>query len=62
MMETPVPTRTGLIRSMTRGFIGRCPHCGEGKLFGRFLKVRRIARPAVWSCTTTAPTTCRPTW
>jgi uncharacterized protein (DUF983 family) len=26
-------------RSMVRGFTGRCPHCGEGKLFGRFLKV-----------------------
>ncbi|HEV7438911.1 MAG TPA: DUF983 domain-containing protein [Methylobacterium sp.] len=35
-----IPTRTGLIRSMARGFIGRCPHCGEGKIFGRFLKVR----------------------
>ncbi|MCJ2011195.1 DUF983 domain-containing protein [Methylobacterium sp. J-076] len=38
--QTPAPTRTGLIRAMARGFIGRCPHCGEGKLFGRFLKVR----------------------
>lgn len=26
-------------RAMWRGFLGRCPHCGEGKLFGRFLKV-----------------------
>jgi uncharacterized protein (DUF983 family) len=26
------------LRSMLRGFIGRCPHCGEGHLFGRFLK------------------------
>jgi uncharacterized protein (DUF983 family) len=24
--------------SMKRGFGNRCPHCGEGKLFGRFLK------------------------
>jgi uncharacterized protein (DUF983 family) len=24
--------------SMKRGFLNRCPHCGEGKLFGRFLK------------------------
>jgi uncharacterized protein (DUF983 family) len=23
---------------MLRGFIGRCPHCGEGRLFGRYLK------------------------
>jgi len=25
--------------SLTRGFRGRCPHCGEGKLFRSFLKV-----------------------
>jgi len=25
--------------SLTRGFTGRCPHCGEGKLFRAFLKV-----------------------
>jgi len=24
---------------MWRGFLGRCPHCGEGKLFSGFLKV-----------------------
>lgn len=28
-----------LAKSMWKGFLGRCPHCGEGKLFGRFLKV-----------------------
>lgn len=28
-----------LWRSMARGFAGRCPHCGKGRLFGRFLKV-----------------------
>ncbi len=26
-------------RAMKRGFLGRCPACGEGRLFGRFLKV-----------------------
>jgi uncharacterized protein (DUF983 family) len=26
-------------QAMWRGFLGRCPHCGEGKLFARFLKV-----------------------
>ncbi|SFV12755.1 Uncharacterized conserved protein, DUF983 family [Methylobacterium sp. 174MFSha1.1] len=26
--------------AMWRGFRNRCPHCGEGRLFGRFLKVR----------------------
>lgn len=34
------PVRTGLIKAMARGFLGRCPHCGEGRIFGRFLKVR----------------------
>jgi uncharacterized protein (DUF983 family) len=24
---------------MWRGFRGKCPHCGEGRLFARFLKV-----------------------
>ena len=27
------------IRSMLRGLKGRCPACGEGKLFWRYLKV-----------------------
>ncbi len=28
-----------LIQAMGRGFLGRCPHCNKGRLFGRFLKV-----------------------
>ena len=32
-------TQTTLAQAMWRGFLGRCPHCGEGKLFARFLKV-----------------------
>ncbi len=28
-----------LMRSMKRGALGRCPHCGEGKLFRAYLKV-----------------------
>lgn len=28
----------GLAQSMARGFRCRCPNCGEGRLFGRFLK------------------------
>jgi uncharacterized protein (DUF983 family) len=36
-MNTQEP---GALRSaLLRGFTMRCPHCGEGKLFGRFLKV-----------------------
>jgi uncharacterized protein (DUF983 family) len=28
-----------LAKAMWRGFCGKCPNCGEGHLFGRFLKV-----------------------
>ncbi|MGO4704170.1 DUF983 domain-containing protein [Microvirga sp. 2MCAF38] len=28
-----------LATAMKRGFMGRCPACGKGRLFGRFLKV-----------------------
>lgn len=28
-----------IAKAMWRGFLGRCPNCGEGHLFGRFLKV-----------------------
>jgi uncharacterized protein (DUF983 family) len=28
-----------LAKAVCRGFLGRCPHCGEGRLFPRFLKV-----------------------
>ena len=31
--------QVGLAEAMWRGFKGRCPNCGEGRLFGRFLKV-----------------------
>ncbi len=44
----PVPPqeRTPLVAAMARGFVNRCPHCGKGHLFGRFLKVR----PACEAC------------
>ncbi len=28
-----------VVPAMRRGFMGRCPACGQGRLFGRFLKV-----------------------
>lgn len=28
-----------LMQAMSRGFRGRCPHCGDGRLFRKFLKV-----------------------
>ena len=40
MTAAAIPARTRLIPAMARGFIGRCPHCGQGRIFGRFLKVR----------------------
>lgn len=27
--------------AVKRGFLGRCPSCGEGHIFGRYLKVRQ---------------------
>ncbi|GJD65256.1 hypothetical protein MPEAHAMD_5443 [Methylobacterium frigidaeris] len=38
--------RPSWMLAMWRGFRNRCPHCGEGRLFGRFLKVR----PACEAC------------
>ena len=35
MTKDPV----SLAKAVWRGFRGRCPHCGEGRLFPRFLKV-----------------------
>ena len=35
----PRDNPVSLTRAMLRGFIGRCPHCGKGRLFRRFLKV-----------------------
>ena len=31
--------QVSLSEAMIRGFRGKCPHCGEGRLFRRFLKV-----------------------
>ncbi|WP_019904751.1 DUF983 domain-containing protein [Methylobacterium sp. 77] len=39
-VQTLPGERVGLMKAMARGFLCRCPHCGEGKLFGKFLKVR----------------------
>jgi uncharacterized protein (DUF983 family) len=33
------PRRDSVFRAMTRGLKGRCPHCGQGKIFYRYLKV-----------------------
>lgn len=36
-IEMTAPRETST--AMKRGFFGRCPHCGEGKMFRAFLKV-----------------------
>lgn len=28
-----------MVETLRRGFLGRCPCCGEGRIFGKFLKV-----------------------
>lgn len=35
----PAETPRSLMQAMGRGFMGKCPHCGQGRLFGKFLKV-----------------------
>ena len=37
--ETAIGDKRDLWSAMKRGFRGRCPRCGEGKLFRAFLKV-----------------------
>ncbi|HEY0328907.1 MAG TPA: DUF983 domain-containing protein [Rhodopseudomonas sp.] len=37
--ERIAPGKRPLFTAMKRGFFGRCPRCGEGKLFRAFLKV-----------------------
>lgn len=37
-METDTP-RPDSLAAMRLGWFGRCPRCGEGRLFGRFLKM-----------------------
>ena len=33
------PHTVPALQAVRRGFMGRCPACGQGRLFGRFLKV-----------------------
>jgi uncharacterized protein (DUF983 family) len=44
MMEEQVfgqqaPSERSLMQAIGRGFMCKCPHCGQGRLFGKFLKV-----------------------
>lgn len=38
-LAMPLPQAVSRYTAMKRGFFGRCPACGEGRLFGRYLKV-----------------------
>jgi uncharacterized protein (DUF983 family) len=38
-IHTDSKPRRDLGQAVWRGFLGRCPNCGQGKLFHRFLKV-----------------------
>jgi uncharacterized protein (DUF983 family) len=38
-MNFPPASDRPLLPAMARGFRGRCPNCGKGKLFRKFLKV-----------------------
>jgi uncharacterized protein (DUF983 family) len=44
----PVAERRDTLLAMRRGALGRCPNCGEGRLFSAFLKVA----PACTACGT----------
>jgi uncharacterized protein (DUF983 family) len=37
--DSAIAEKRGVWTAMKRGFRGRCPRCGEGKLFRAFLKV-----------------------
>jgi uncharacterized protein (DUF983 family) len=36
------PSRNALLQSMSRGVRGRCPQCGTGRLFYRYLKISPV--------------------
>ncbi|MCC6948264.1 MAG: DUF983 domain-containing protein [Bradyrhizobiaceae bacterium] len=42
MIPENTPAPRDLLRSLWRGFRGRCPSCGKGKLFRAFLKVADV--------------------
>ncbi len=38
-MQKPPSAELTTARAMQRGLLGRCPHCGRGRMFSAFLKV-----------------------
>ena len=55
------PPKRDLRTAMGRGLRGRCPRCGEGKLFRAFLKIDDACSVCGQEFITTALTICRPT-
>ena len=47
-IPTPPPDRP-LVEAMVRGFVGRCPSCGRGRLFRSYLKVVGACDHEVWA-------------
>ena len=39
-MDTSIPKQRSARNAMARGFMGKCPACGTGKLFRKYLKVQ----------------------
>lgn len=35
------PEDRNMLRAMGRGFVGKCPKCGNGKMFSRFLTLQK---------------------
>lgn len=40
IFKQSMPEERSLMQAVGRGFMCRCPNCGKGKLFGKFLKVQ----------------------
>jgi uncharacterized protein (DUF983 family) len=39
MIDQAIKTQRDTFQAMLRGCMSRCPNCGKGRLYGRFLKV-----------------------
>ena len=58
--QNAMPKSAG--QALWRGFRGRCPACGEGRMFRAFLKVNDACPHCGEELIITAPTIFPPTW
>ena len=58
----PVVLPAGFGQAVWRGFRSRCPACGEGRIFGKFLKVNDACQHCGEQFHHHAPTISLPTW